>query len=116
MKKLTGRSKRKKRIKKKIYGDAKRPRVSIFRSNKYIYAQVVDDEKGRTITSVSDEKLALRKKKVTRVDRAFKVGEKLAGLLKKKKLKQIVFDRSGYKYHGRVKAVAEGLRKGGIEF
>lgn len=115
MKKGTRRSKRKTRIRKKLYGTSKRPRVSVFRSNRYIYVQVIDDDKQRTIVGLSEKKLSSKDRSGTKIDRANKLGKNLADLLKKKKISQVVFDRSGYKYHGRIKAVAEGLREVGIE-
>ncbi len=108
------RIKRKKRIRKKIFGNKDRPRLSVFRSNKHIYAQVVNDVDGDTIASMGD--LNLSKKSGTKTEIAKEVGRKLGGKLKKEKILKVVFDRSGYKYHGRLKALAEEVRKIGIEF
>lgn len=96
----------------KIFGTAKRPRLSVFRSGKHIRAQLIDDEKAETLASASD--LAL--KEGTKTEKALVVGEELAKKALKLKIKKVVFDRGGYKYHGRVKAVAEGARKGGLKF
>lgn len=96
---------RHKRIRAKIFGSKERPRLSVFRSNKYIYAQLIDDDAGKTITNV----YAVLKN-------AEKVGESIAKKALEKKIKTIVFDRGGYKYHGRVKALAEAARKEGLKF
>jgi large subunit ribosomal protein L18 len=90
----------------------KRPRLVVFRSGRYIYGQIVDLE-GKTILTVSDQKL---KEPKSRLERAREVGKLLAKQTLKKKIKQVAFDRRGYKYHGRVKALAEGAREGGLEF
>lgn len=100
------------RVRKKISGTAERPRMVVFRSLKHIYAQLVDDEQGRTIMTVSDLSLDNGKKS----ERAAEVGHQLAARAKETGITKVVFDRAGYKYHGRVKAVAEGARKGGLEF
>lgn len=102
---------KKRRIGSKIKGTADRPRISVFRSNKYIYAQAIDDEKRITIASSSSLKLAKERK----TDQAKKVGLDLGEKLLKKNIKEAVFDRNIYVYKGRVKAVAEGLRESGIE-
>jgi large subunit ribosomal protein L18 len=95
----------------------KHPRVSVYRSAKHIYAQIIDDEKGITLVSFSDAKLKLAKgKKVNKSEKAFMVGKELAGLAVKKKISKVIFDRGGYKYHGRVKSLAEGAREGGLKF
>ncbi|MBI4078941.1 MAG: 50S ribosomal protein L18 [Candidatus Levybacteria bacterium] len=106
---------RKKRIRSKIIGTSKRPRLSVFRSNKYMYAQIIDDERQKTIVGVSEKELA-QKEKVTKVTRAQALGEQLAKKVKKYKITRVVFDRGSYKYHGRVKAVALGAQKGGLQF
>jgi large subunit ribosomal protein L18 len=112
--KLAGRARRKLRIRKKITGTADRPRLSVFRSNKQIYVQVVDDGHGNTLaeaTSLKLEKAEANKSKV-----AEQVGEAIAQVCLSKGIKTVVFDRNGYIYHGRVKALADGARKGGLEF
>lgn len=108
----TQRHLRRTRIRGRIFGTAKRPRLSVFRSSKHIYAQIVNDEKGVTLVSCSDSVV----KNGTKAGRALEMGKKLAERAKKKKIKKIVFDRGGYGYQGRVKAVAEGAREGGLEF
>lgn len=108
---------RKIRIRKKISGSPERPRMVVFRSNNHIYVQLVDDTKGQTLLSAST--LAM-----SRIDSAIrgnkdgceKVGQEIAKLAKEKNIVNVVFDRNGYIYHGRIKAVAEGARKGGLEF
>ncbi len=109
------REKRKKRIKAKIFGTKERPRLCVFRSNKHIYCQLVDDTKGHTLASASDRELKLTEKK-KKTEIAFEVGKLIAKKAKKLKIEKVVFDRSGYRYHGRVKALAEGARKGGLKF
>ena len=92
------------------------PRLSVFRSNRSIYAQIIDDTKGETLVSFSSKKLDSKMVKKTKIEIAELVGEDLAKLAKAKKIVSVVFDRAGYKYHGRVKALAEGARKGGLRF
>lgn len=107
------------RVRARIKGTSKRPRLCIFRSNRYVWAQLIDDETGRTLAQATDwEKLSKGKKetaKETRVMRAERVGEMIAKRAAEKKISSFVFDRGGYAYHGRVKAVAEGVRKAGIQ-
>jgi len=102
------------RIRAKIQGTAARPRVSIYRSNKFIYASLIDDEAGKTLASSSSAKLNLDNP--SNVAAAAKVGEDLAAKAKDLKVTMVVFDRSGYLYHGQVKAVAEAMRKAGLVF
>lgn len=90
-------------------------RLSVFRSNKYIYGQIIDDKVGKTLAAVSDKDLA-KGTKGTRVEKARMVGKILAEKVSKKDIKEVVFDRGRYKYHGRVKALAEGAREGGLKF
>jgi len=101
----------------KIFGTKTKPRISIFRSNRYIYAQVVEDQKKVTLCSYSSLSLVseMKEKKMTKRDQAKLVGLRLAEKLKKNKINQAVFDRGTNKYHGRVAALAEGLREGGIK-
>jgi large subunit ribosomal protein L18 len=114
---LEGRQRRKVRVRKKVLGTAERPRLSVFRSAKHIYAQVIDDIGGTTLAAAStvakDVREGLSGKKI---DRAKLVGQKLAAVCKAKEITAVRFDRNGYKYHGRVKAVAEGAREGGLIF
>jgi large subunit ribosomal protein L18 len=105
---------RKARVKAKVLASP-RPRLSVFRSNKFLYAQIIDDTKGKTLVSVSSKDKEAEKAK-TRAEKASIIGEALAKKAIKAKIKKVVFDRSGYKYHGVVKALAEGARKGGLEF
>ncbi len=96
----------------RIRGTAERPRLSVFRSNRHIYAQLIDDQKGVTLAAASDSAL----EGGTPQERAVKVGEALAAAARKRKIGKVVFDRGRYSYHGRVAAVAEGARRGGLEF
>ena len=100
------------RVRKKVSGTAERPRLVVFRSDKHIYAQLVDDDAGRTIATVTSLKVGNGKK----TERASEVGKQVAVVAKDRGITRVVFDRGGYKYHGRVKAVAEGAREGGLEF
>ena len=101
-----------KRVRKNIFGTAEKPRVAVFKSGQHIYAQIIDDNKSITIVAESDLKI----KGGTKTERATKVGETLAQKAVKAKITKIIFDRGGFSYHGRVAAVAEGLRKGGLQF
>ena len=103
---------RKNRVRAKISGTAQRPRLSVYRSNAHIYGQLIDDEKGVTICSICDKDF----KDGTNVEKSTKAGKSIAELAQKSKIKKIVFDRNGYKYHGRIKAFADGAREGGLEF
>jgi len=89
-----------------------RPRVAVFRSGQHIYAQIIDDNQGKTLVAQSD----LKTTEGTKKEKAMKVGELLAGKALKAKITKVVFDRGGFAYHGRVASLAEGLRKGGIQF
>jgi len=109
------REQRRARVRKKIFGTASKPRMSVFRSNKYIYVQLIDDEVGKTLVSVSKEAKKLHEGK-RKTEAAYEAGKLLAEKAKKKKISSVVFDRSGYKYHGRVQKIAEGAREGGIIF
>jgi large subunit ribosomal protein L18 len=110
------RYRRHKRIRAKVSGTQERPRLCVFRSNKHIYAQLIDDEKGHVLLAASDLEFKKTKSKKTKVDIAFEVGKLIAQKALQKNIKKVVFDRGGYKYHGRIKALAEGARKGGLEF
>jgi large subunit ribosomal protein L18 len=115
MTKNEARQRRKIRIRKKISGTAERPRLVIFRSNLHMYAQVVDDLTGATLAATST--LVLSKEKVScNKAGAEAVGKEIARLAKEKSIEKVVFDRNGYLYHGRIKAVADGAREGGLEF
>lgn len=106
------------RVRKKISGTADRPRLNVFRSAKHIYAQLIDDQKGVTLTSAStlDKELRGEIQNGGNVEAARKVGELIAKRAKEKGIEKVVFDRGGYLYHGRVKALAEAAREGGLEF
>ncbi|KKP79839.1 MAG: 50S ribosomal protein L18 [Candidatus Levybacteria bacterium GW2011_GWB1_35_5] len=106
---------RQKRVRAKIYGSQQKPRLSVFRSNKFIYVQAIDDENQKTIVGVSEKELKERNK-VKKTDRAFELGKLLAKKVLSKKITEAVFDRGSYKYHGRVQKIAEGLREGGLKF
>jgi len=107
---------RKKRVRAKIFGTADQPRLSVFRSNRYTYAQLINDEKGETLVSVSTRELkSTVKDQKSKVALAEHLGELVAKKAIEKGIKKAVFDRGRYKYHGRVKAVAEGVRKGGLQ-
>ena len=110
------RSKIKKRIRRIVFGSQERPRLSVFRSNKEIYAQVIDDVSGNTIVSSSSAEKEISKTKGNKTETASLVGKKLAEKAVSKGIKQVSFDRSGYLYHGRVKSLADGAREGGLKF
>ena len=100
------------RVRRKVSGTEARPRLVVFRSLKHIYAQLVDDASNRTIATVGDQDILTMKK----TEKATEVGKRIAERAKAAGITQVVFDRAGYQYHGRVKAVAEGAREGGLEF
>ncbi|MFA5132354.1 MAG: 50S ribosomal protein L18 [Candidatus Paceibacterota bacterium] len=102
-----------KKIRSRVSGTAERPRLAIFRSNRYMYAQLIDDVRGITLASASDISLS---DKMTKVQRANTVGKKLAEEAKKKTITAVVFDRGGFSYRGRVEALADGAREGGLMF
>ena len=105
--------KRHNRVRSKILGKSNRPRLVVFRSDKFNYAQLIDDSTHKVIVSSSDMKT---KTKETKTERAKQVGLDLAKKALEKKITKIVFDRNSYKYHGRVKAIADGAREGGLKF
>ncbi len=110
------RERRHRRIRAVVKGTATKPRLSVFRSNRHMFLQLIDDEKGKSLAQVSDCGKDWSKGKGVKTEKAFSLGKKLAELAKKKMIKKAVFDRGGYKFHGRVKAVADGAREGGLEF
>lgn len=112
MKKEQRRIKIKYRVRSKISGTAQRPRMSVFRSNKQIYVQIIDDEAQKTLVSAS----SLGMEAMPKCEQAGKVGETVAKKALEAGIQEVVFDRNGYLYHGRVKEVAEGARKGGLKF
>jgi large subunit ribosomal protein L18 len=106
------------RVRKRVIGTPERPRLSVFRSEKHIYAQVIDDTVQRTLASASSLEPSFRESKISggNVEGAARVGKLLAERAVQKGLKKVVFDRGGYLYHGRVKALAEAAREGGLDF
>lgn len=111
-KKVTGRVRRRMRIRKKVHGTSERPRLCVFRSAKHIYAQVVDDTQGKTIAHAASVSGASGNK----VDAAKQVGSAVAKACIEKGVEHVVFDRGGYRYHGRVRALAESAREAGLKF
>lgn len=111
--KVTKRLKNKARIRKKVDGDQERPRLTVFRSGRHMYAQIIDDASGKTLASFSTLEGNLTSKNI---ESAKKVGAELAKRALDKNIKNVVFDRSGYVFHGRVKAVADGAREAGLSF
>ena len=114
--KISAREKIRYRIRKKISGSASKPRLSVFRSNMDIYVQLINDENGSTIASASSKEKDIVAQKVNKVEKSKLVGAAVARKAGELGIKGVVFDRGGYLYHGRVKAVAEGAREGGLEF
>ena len=108
------RLRRRRRVRARVRGSAERPRLSVFRSNRGVFAQLIDDERGHTIAHVSWIEPELRK--LSPVEQAKKAGELLASRAKEAGVETCVFDRGGYRYHGRVRALAEGAREGGLTF
>lgn len=101
------------RVRKSVHGTAQRPRLAVFRSNRYIYAQVIDDESGRTLAAASSQEEALRSRTLT-VETATEVGKRIATRAKGVGIDAVVFDRGGFKFHGRIKAVADAAREEGL--
>jgi large subunit ribosomal protein L18 len=114
----TARMRRKRHIRKKVHGTPERPRLCVFRSAKHIYAQVIDDETGRTLCAASslDRDLRARTKRGANVAAAKEVGQLIAARARDKGISAVVFDRGGFQYHGRVKALADAAREGGLRF
>jgi len=109
-------AKRKTRLRAKLRRISDRPRLSVFRSNKYIYAQIIADQQGKTLAAVSEKELPAKAVKQSKIEKAHQLGRILAGKAKKKKIKKVYFDRGAYQFHGRVKALAQGAREGGLDF
>ena len=105
-----------KRIRGVISGTSARPRLSVYRSNKDIYAQLIDDSKGITLAAASSREAGINEVKDSKVAKATLVGKKIAELAKGAGIESVVFDRGGYLYHGRVKSLADGAREGGLQF
>ena len=106
----------KKRIRRKISGTAARPRMSVFRSNKQIYVQIINDEIGKTLVAASSRENGIETEKITKIEQAAKVGALIAEKAKAAGIETVVFDRNGYLYHGRVKSLADAARNGGLKF
>lgn len=102
------------RVRAKTKGTSEKPRLSVYRSNKSIYAQIIDDTNGKTLVGASEKELTIKEKK-TKTERSKELGLLIAKKALEKKVKEVVFDRGSYKYHGRVKQVAEGAREGGLK-
>ncbi len=111
--KIAKRDRRHKRVRAKVLGTAKRPRLAVFRANQHIYAQIIDDDAQKTLAAASSLEI---KAKAAKSAIAAKVGELVAKKAAEKKISSVVFDRGGYKYHGRVKALAEAARAAGLKF
>lgn len=109
------RTRRRRRIRKKIRGTAERPRLSIFRSNMHIYAQIIDDDRGHTLVQASSRELDIKGSSKT-IEVASAVGKLLAERAKSSGIEKVAFDRGGYLYHGRVRALADGAREAGLGF
>lgn len=107
-------SQRKIRISSKVRGTEKKPRLSIYRSNESIYAQLIDDEHGKTLIGVSEKHI--EQKKGTKIEKAKALGITLAAKAIERNIMQVIFDKGSYEYHGRVKAIADGAREGGLKF
>lgn len=106
----------KKRIRKVVFGSTETPRLSVFRSNKQIYAQIIDDESGKTLAYASSLEKDIAAATGTKTEKAAMVGKLIADKAKAISIEQVVFDRNGYLYHGRVKSVADAAREGGLKF
>ena len=104
------------KIRNRVVGTTDKPRLAVFRSTKHIYAQIIDDSLGKTLVAGSDVKMERDVDSTSKVERAFQVGKQLAEKALKQKIKEVVFDRGGYLYHGRVKRAAEGAREAGLKF
>jgi large subunit ribosomal protein L18 len=114
--KLVQRQKIRYRIRKKVSGTAQKPRLSVFRSNTDIYAQLIDDENGVTLASASSKEKEIVAQKVVKIEKSKLVGAAIARKASELGIQQVVFDRGGNLYHGRVKALADGAREGGLQF
>lgn len=117
-KRQTARLKRQQRVRKKVKGTPERPRLSVFRSTKHIYAQIIDDTQGRTLAACSSTEEAFKSldKPESKCNAANTIGKMIAERAKEKGVEKVVFDRNGFLYHGRVKAVSDGAREAGLKF
>jgi large subunit ribosomal protein L18 len=113
-KQLATKERRKKRVRAKVSGTKERPRLNVFRSNRGFYLQIIDDSRGITLVSAHSKELKAEMK--NNIEQAIKLGQLLAKKAKEKKIDKLVFDKSAYRYHGRVKAIADAVREAGIEF
>lgn len=111
----SARDRRRHRVRRKVSGSTARPRLAVYRSNRYIYAQIIDDIDGRTVVAASSQEADMRGERLT-VETAAKVGSLVGQRAKDAGVSAVVFDRSGYKFHGRIKALAEAAREAGLEF
>ncbi|MGD1991993.1 MAG: 50S ribosomal protein L18 [Anaerolineae bacterium] len=113
-----GRARRRKHVRKKIVGTPERPRLNVFRSLRHIYGQIIDDTRGHTLVSAStvDPEVREQINGLSKIEQARVVGQVLAARAIEENVAQVVFDRAGYKYHGRIKALAEAAREGGLDF
>ena len=116
MDKLIKRQKIRYRIRKKVAGDSTKPRLSVFRSNAEIYAQLIDDASGKTLAAASSREKDIKAQTASKVEKSKLVGQSLARKAKELGIETVVFDRGGNLYHGRVKAIADGAREGGLVF
>jgi len=107
---------RKRRTRSKILGTVKKPRLSVFRSNRFTYVQLIDDENGKTLLSASTKSFSKKETSLKQLEQAKLLGKLLASGAVEKGFKEVVFDRGSYKYHGKIKSVAEGAREGGLKF
>ncbi|MEA2000900.1 MAG: 50S ribosomal protein L18 [Actinomycetota bacterium] len=103
------------RVRKRVHGNVGRPRLAVYRSNRYIYAQVIDDDSGRTLVAASSQEKPLRKKTLS-IETATEVGKLVAARATEAGVEAVVFDRGGFPFHGRVKALADAAREGGLKF
>lgn len=113
--KLIRKARRTARVRKTILSHKNRPRLTIFRSNKFIYAQIIDDSKAKTLVAVSEKELS-ETKGMTRIQKAQSLGKVMAEKAKNKKIKEVVFDKGSYRYHGIIKNFADSAREGGLSF
>jgi len=110
------RERRRRRVRSTVHGVANRPRLNVFRSDKHIHVQLIDDEAGHTLAAASTLEKDIQSRKMKKTEQAVAVGKLLAERALAKQITQVVFDRAGYRYHGRVKGVADGAREGGLKF
>lgn len=113
---MNNKNRRKRRVRAKIFGTIERPRLSVFRSSKNIYAQLIDDTSGKTLASATNGKDTAQKGMSGKVLSAYNTGILIAEKAKEQKIEKVIFDRGSYRYHGRVKALADGAKKGGLKF